>query len=320
MARRAALPVNDKAISPGERSKLTARAAMASIVMAVTLIGLKSWAAVETDSTAMLGSLADSGLDLVASLVVLLAVRIAAQPADTDHRFGHGKAEALASLVQVILITISAIFIAVRAVRRLLAGAQTADAELGIGVSLLAMVLTVALISYQRHVVRRTGSLAIGTDRLHYSSDLLLNGSVILALALDQFAGLAGADAVFGLLIALWLLWGAWQASSHALDQLMDREWPDELRERFLAAAREYPELAGLHDLRTRSSGTHYFAQFHVWVPAHWTVQEAHDRLDAVEEALQARFPGTEILIHVDPEGQTDRETLLPQEITEQAT
>ena len=320
MARRAALPVNDKAISPGERSKLTARAAMASIVMAVTLIALKSWAAVETDSTAMLGSLADSGLDLVASLVVLLAVRIAAQPADTDHRCGHGKAEALASLVQVILITISAIFIAVRAVRRLLAGAQTADAELGIGVSLLAMVLTVALISYQRHVVRRTGSLAIGTDRLHYSSDLLLNGSVILALALDQFAGLAGADAVFGLLIALWLLWGAWKASSHALDQLMDREWPDELRERFLAAAREYPELAGLHDLRTRSSGTHYFAQFHVWVPAHWTVQEAHDRLDAVEEALQARFPGTEILIHVDPEGQTDRETLLPQEITEQAT
>ena len=309
-----------KAITPAERSKLTARAAIASIAMAVTLIVLKSWAAYETDSTAMLGSLADSGLDLIASLVVLLGVRIAAQPADYDHRFGHGKAEALASLVQVILITISAIFIGVRAVQRLVAGAQTADAELGIGVSLLAMILTVALISYQRHVVRRTGSLAIGTDRLHYSSDLLLNGSVILALALDQFAGLPGADAVFGLLIALWLLWGAWKASSHAFDQLMDREWPDDLRERFLAAAKEYPELAGLHDLRTRSSGTHYFAQFHVWVPAQWTVQEAHDRLDAVEEALQERFPGTEILIHVDPEGQTDRETLLPQEITEQAT
>jgi ferrous-iron efflux pump FieF len=312
--------VTTKAITPAERSKLTARAAIASIAMAVTLIVLKSWAAYETNSTAMLGSLADSGLDLIASLVVLLGVRIAAQPADYDHRFGHGKAEALASLVQVILITISAIFIAVRAVQRLLAGAQTADAELGIGVSLLAMILTAALISYQRHVVRRTGSLAIGTDRLHYSSDLLLNGSVILALALDQFAGLPGADAVFGLLIALWLLWGAWKASSHAFDQLMDREWPDDLRERFLAAAKEYPELAGLHDLRTRSSGTHYFAQFHVWVPAQWTVQEAHDRLDAVEEALQERFPGTEILIHVDPEGQTDRETLLPQEITEQAT
>jgi ferrous-iron efflux pump FieF len=288
--------------------------------MATILIALKAWAAWRTDSTAMLGSLADSGLDLVASVIVLLGVRIAAVPADTDHRFGHGKAEALASLVQVILITISAIFIGARAVQRLTSGAQTADAGLGIGVSLVAMALTIALIAYQRHVVRRTGSLAIRTDRLHYSSDLLLNGSVIAALALDQFAGLTGADAVFGLLIALWLLWGAWTASSHAFDQLMDREWPDELRERFLAAAKEYPELAGLHDFRTRTSGTHHFAQFHVWVPADWTVKEAHDRLDAVEEELQQRFPNTEILIHVDPEGQTDRETLLPQEITEKAS
>ena len=307
-------------ISREQRSRLTARAALASIAMAITLIGLKSWAALQTSSMAMLGSLADSGLDLIASLIVLLGVRIAAQPADTDHRFGHGKAEALAALVQVILISLSAIFIGFRAGQRLLNGAQTAAAELGIGVSIVAMVLTAALITYQRHVVLQTGSVAIGTDRLHYSSDLMLNGSVIAALVLDQFAGLTGADAIFGLLIALWLLWGAWTASSHALDQLMDKEWPDELRERFLAAAREYPELAGLHDLRTRTSGTHHFAQFHVWVPAEWTVQEAHDRLDRVEEELQQRFPATEILIHVDPEGQTDRETLLSQEITEQAT
>ena len=312
--------MTDRALTHQERSTLTARAALASIAMALILIALKAWAAWRTDSTAMLGSLADSGLDLIASLIVLLGVRIAAVPADTDHRFGHGKAEALASLVQVILIAISAIFIGFRAAGRLVNGAQTTDAELGIGVSLVAMILTIALISYQRHVVRRTGSLAIGTDRLHYSSDLMLNGSVIVALALDQFAGLTGADAVFGLLIALWLLWGAWSASSHAFDQLMDREWPDDMRERFLAAAREYPELAGLHDFRTRTSGTHNFAQFHVWVPAEWTVKEAHDRLDRVEEELQQRFPNTEILIHVDPEGQTDRETLLPSDITEKAT
>ena len=312
--------MNEASLSQTERGTLTTRAALASIAMAIILIALKSYAALQTSSMAMLGSLADSALDLVASLIVLLGVRIAAAPADHEHRFGHGKAEALAALVQVIIITLSAIFIGFRAVQRLINGAQTADAELGIGVSVVAMVLTVALISYQRHVVRRTGSLAIGTDRLHYSSDLLLNGSVIVALGLDQYAGWTGADAVFGLLIALWLAWGAWRASSHALDQLMDREWPDELRARFLSAAKEYPELAGLHDFRTRSSGTHYFAQFHVWVPPEWTVQEAHDRLDRVEEQLQQRFPDTEILIHIDPEGQIDRETLLPQEITERAS
>jgi ferrous-iron efflux pump FieF len=125
---------------------------------------------------------------------------------------------------------------------------------------------------------------------------------------------------VFGIGIAAWLVWTSFRASGEAINQLMDREWPEEERQQFLAAAAEYPELKGLHDLRTRKSGTLRFVQFHVWVPAQWTVQEAHDRLDAIEEALQERFPGTEILIHVDPEGQTDRETLLPQEITERAT
>jgi ferrous-iron efflux pump FieF len=146
----------------------------------------------------------------------------------------------------------------------------------------------------------------------------MLNASVIVALALDQYAGVVGADAVFGLLIALWLAWGAWKSSSHALDQLMDREWPDEQRERFLAAAKAYPELAGLHDLRTRTSGTHNFVQFHVWVPADWTVKHAHDRIDRAEEALQAQFPATEILIHLDPEGHTDREGVLPSHISEE--
>jgi ferrous-iron efflux pump FieF len=161
--------------------------------------------------------------------------------------------------------------------------------------------------------------VAIATDRLHYASDLMLNGSVIAALALDQYFGLVGADAIFGLLIAVWLVRGAWVSSSRALDQLMDREWPEELRRRFLAAAAEYPELSGLHDLRTRTSGTHQFAQFHVWVPANWTVREAHDAMDRAEQELQKRFPGTEILIHLDPEGHTDRETILPPDLTEKA-
>lgn len=301
------------------RSKLSTRAALASVTAALFLLGLKTWAAMATGSMAMLGSLADTGLDLIASLVTLAGVRIAAMPADSDHRFGHGKAEALVALVQIVLITLSALAIGWRSAERLAAGAETGSAELGIGVSLAAMAVTFALITYQRHVVARTGSVAIATDRTHYQSDLLLNGSVIAALVLDQYVGLIGADAAFGLLIAAWLLWGAWRSSSRAIDQLMDREWPEAQRTEFLAAAAEYPELAGLHDLRTRTSGSHDFVQFHVWVPGDWTVRDAHDRMDLVEEALQKRFPGTEILIHLDPEGHTDRETMLPSDLTEKA-
>lgn len=297
--------------------KLATKAAMASVSLALFLVVAKAWAAWSTGSTAMLGSLADTTLDLIASLTTLIGVRIASLPADRNHRFGHGKAEALVAMAQVLLIAVSALGIAWRAIQRLISGAETSAMELGIGVSVAAIVGTMALLWYQKRVIARTGSVAIKTDNLHYKSDLALNGAVIAALVLDQALGIAGADALFGLAIALWLMWGAYRGASEAIDQLMDKEWPDDERDEFLAAALEYPELEGLHDLRTRRSGLLRFVQFHVWVPADWTVRQAHDRLDAVEEALQDRFPGTEILIHVDPEGQTDRATLLPGAITE---
>jgi ferrous-iron efflux pump FieF len=302
-----------------EHSVHSTRAALASVTVALVLLLAKAWAAYQTGSTAMLGSLVDTALDVIASLTTLIGVRIAAMPADHDHRFGHGKAEALVALAQVVLIAVSAVGIAVRAADRLINGARTQAMGDGIAVSVLAIALTFVLLWYQRQVIARTGSVAIKTDNVHYQSDLMLNGSVIVALVLEQALHLAGADALFGIAIALWLAWGAYRASSEAIAQLMDEEWPENERQQFLAAAGAYPELQGLHDLRTRKSGTLRFVQFHVWVPAEWTVQEAHDRLDAVEEELQRRFPGTEILIHVDPEGQTDRETLLPSEITEQA-
>jgi ferrous-iron efflux pump FieF len=300
-----------------ERSRLTTRAAMASISMALFLVVLKTYASWDTGSVAMLGSLADTTLDLVASLVTFFGVRWAAMPADDEHRFGHGKAEALAALVQVILIAVSALGIAWRSFDRLQSGRPTEGLELGVGVSVIAMVTTFALLAYQRYVIRKTGSVAIHTDHVHYQSDLFLNLSVIAALVLDQMLGWHLADPLFGFAIAAWLTYGAWSAASHSVDQLMDREWPDEEREAFLAAAADYPELGGLHDLRTRTSGAHRFVQFHVWVPADWTVGEAHRRMDAVEEKLQHRFPGTEIIIHLDPEGHTDREGILPSALAE---
>lgn len=295
-----------RAGDPAERGRLTTRAALASIAVALLLLTLKGYAAWKTDSIAMLGSLADTGLDLVAACVTLWSVWIAARPADHDHRFGHGKAEALAALFQVVLITLSAIGIAMRAVGRMGEAAATAHADYGIAVSLVATVLTIALIAYQRHVISATRSVAIQADRIHYASDLLLNGAVIVALILDQYLHVPGADPLFGIAIALWLLWGAWGAAWTAIDQLMDKEWPDEKRRHFLAVAQQHPELRGIHDLRTRSSGAHDFVQFHVWVAPEMSVAEAHRVMDEVEAKLAHAFPGVEILIHPDPEGHVD--------------
>lgn len=288
------------------RARLTRSAALASMAMALFLGVLKGWAVWRTGSTAMLGSLADTTLDMIASIATLIGVWVASMPADRDHRFGHGKAESLAAMFQVMLITVSAAAIAYRAVVRLMEGGETGEAETGIVVSLVAIVATLALVAWQRHVIRRTRSVAIQTDSLHYQSDLMLNLAVIAALVLDQYAGFGAADPLFGLAIAAWLLWGAWQASSEALDHLMDREWPEERRRAFVAAAAEHPELSNLHDLRTRTAGTRDFVQFHVDMPGQMSVQQAHDILDRVEADLCRRFPGTELLIHIDPEGHVD--------------
>ncbi|HEY0150294.1 MAG TPA: cation diffusion facilitator family transporter [Allosphingosinicella sp.] len=291
----------------GRHATLAKRAALASVSMALFLLGLKAYASLATGSVSMLGSLADTGLDVIASLITLYGVRLAATPADDDHRFGHGKAEAIAALAQVGIIAFSALAIGWRAVQRLIAGEESAHAEYGIAVSLVAIVTTLALLAYQRRVIAKTGSVAIQADHVHYQTDLLLNGSVIAALVLDQYAGLTGADPVFGIVIALWLLFGAWRASSRAVDQLMDREWPEEKRARFIAVASRHSALKGIHDLRTRTSGSRDFVQFHVWVDADMTVAAAHDVMDEVEHKLGEEFPGTEILIHLDPEGQVDQ-------------
>jgi ferrous-iron efflux pump FieF len=290
-----------------EHGPQVARAAYASVATASFLLLLKAFAAWTTGSVAMLGSLADTGLDLVTSLVTLYGVRVAAVPADDEHRFGHGKAEALAALFQVGIIGFSALGIGWRAAGRLAAGETSTHAEYGIAVSAIAIVATLALLLVQRRTIARTGSVAIQTDHVHYQSDLLLNLAVILALVLDQYFAIRGADPVLGLLIALWLGWGAWTASRRAIDQLMDKEWPEEKRRRFVEIAARHPELKGLHDLRTRTSGARDFVQFHIWINPEMSVAEAHRVTEEIEQKLEAEFPGAEILIHLDPEGHVDQ-------------
>lgn len=289
-------------------ASLNRTAAFASIAVALLLVAFKGYAAWSTGSTAMLGSLADTALDLIASLATLAGVWVAAQPSDANHRFGHGKAEALAAFVQVVLISISAVGIAARALEQFAVGARTEAAVEGIGVSLIAIAATLALLAWQRYVIRRTGSLAVRTDHVHYQSDLLLNLAVIAALALDQYAGVPGADPLFGLAIALWLGWSAWGASQEAVEQLMDQEWPEEKKALFLAVVARHPELRGVHDLRTRTSGNRDFVQFHVWVDPNMTVRHAHRVMDEVEAKLVAEFPEVEILIHPDPDGLIDED------------
>jgi ferrous-iron efflux pump FieF len=286
---------------------LTTRAAIASVTVALFLLSLKVFASLETGSVAMLGSLADTALDVVASLVTLFGVRMAARPADQDHRFGHGKAESLAALIQVGIITVSALGIGWRAIERLAGGVRTEEAGYGIAVSGIAIVTTLGLLAYQRFVIRRTGSVAIQADHVHYQTDLLLNVSVIAALVLDQFLGLTGADPIFGIAIAAWLLVGAMRASGQAVDQLMDKEWPEERRRAFARAAGDHPASQGIHDLRTRSSGSYSFAQFHIWVDPAMTVAEAHGVTEEIETRLAQDFPGVEVLIHLDPAGKVDQ-------------
>ena len=286
---------------------LTQRAAIASVVVATLLLGLKGVALWRTGSMAMLGSVADTTLDLVASIVTLMGVRLAAAPADPEHRYGHGKAEALASLFQVSLISIAAAGIAFESFSRLGNPHTTQAPEMGIGVSVIAILLSLVLILYQRHVIRQTGSLAINTDSLHYMSDFVLNGSVIVALVLDHYFALKGADTLFGFAIAIWLGRGAWHGAIDAAEHLMDKEWSIEDRRRFIEVASRHPKASGIHDMRTRTSGSDRFVQFHVWVDPEMSVRAAHDVMDEIEAELRKEFPGVDILIHPDPEGHIEK-------------
>lgn len=296
-------PRGRKTVDKATGARLMRRASYFAVAVGIFLTLLKTGAYIHTGSVSMLGALFDSLVDVVASLVNLVAVRHALTPADDEHRFGHGKAEALAGLGQSFFIMASAGFIIFESGSRLFEPHKVEDPVLGIIVAAIAIVLTIWLVLYQRHVIARTGSIAIAADSLHYSGDLFMNGSVIVALVLTSVAGIGWADPFFGIAIACMIIWSAWQIIRGAFDQLMDRELSEEDRETIRSIALSHEGVVDMHELRTRTSGVHIFIQLHLDLEPTLSFIRAHRISDTVEREIMARFPGSEVLIHQDPSG-----------------
>ena len=286
-----------------ENGRLMRLATYASVSVASLLIALKTGAWIATESIAMLSTLVDSLLDALASIVSLFAVRHALTPADQEHRFGHGKAEALAAMAQSAFITGSSVLLLFQAGERFIHPRPLAAPGTGIWVMAVSIVLTVGLVAFQMWVVRRTKSVAVAADSLHYKGDILVNIAVIAALVLGSWFGLLYADPIFGTAIAFYILYNAWLIVREALDMLMDRELPDGERQKIRDIALAHEEVESLHDMRTRRSGQTSFIQFHLVMNAELTLLKAHEVSDEVELELRRTFPDAEILIHQDPTG-----------------
>jgi len=282
---------------------LMRRATYASITVAIVMVLVKLVAWLLTDSVSLLSSLLDSLLDAAASLINLLAVQQALTPPDREHRFGHGKAEPLASLGQAAFITGSAVLLLIQALQHILTPQPVSNTGIGIAVMAAAVAVTLLLVAYQQYVVRHTGSLVISADEFHYRTDLVLNGSVIVSLLATRELGWVYLDPVFGAAIGLWIIYGAWRVGRQAMTQLMDRELPDGDRQRIRQIALTHPQVKAVHDLRTRAAGPTAFIQIHVEMDGRLTLAEAHRVSDAVEAEILAAFPRAEIMIHQDPEG-----------------
>lgn len=283
-----------------EHAQLMRRATRLALAVALTLVVCKAVAWWLSGSVSLLAGLTDSLLDGAASLLNLLAVHYSLRPADDDHRYGHGKAEALAGLGQGAFISVSAILVCVQGVDRLLHPEPLGAPALGIAVMVLSLVLTLALLKYQHHVVKETGSTAIRADSLHYRSDLLLNSSILVALVLAGY-GWERLDAVFGIGIAAYIFWSALSIVREAGAVLMDTELSPEISEDMHRLACEVPGVVGCHDLRTRVSGTRWFVQMHLELPGQLPLIEAHALCDQVEAAIHAQYPRAEVLVHADP-------------------
>ncbi|OIQ94478.1 ferrous-iron efflux pump FieF [mine drainage metagenome] len=283
--------------------RMMRRATLFAVAVGVILIVAKLTAWLGTGSVALLSTLIDSTLDSIASLVNLLAVHHALSPADAEHRFGHGKAEPLAGLAQSAFIGGSGLLLIGEAAQRLWEPQPVTHGLGGIAVMGLSIVLTLALVTYQKRVIARTQSVAISADRLHYASDLMMNAGVIVSLLLSAHLGWTFIDPLFALGIACYILWGAGKLAWGSFNLLMDREFPPEDRSRIKAICEAHPFVRNVHDLRTRSAGQADFIQLHLVLDGEMSLRRAHDISDAVEAEIRAAFPRADIIIHQDPDG-----------------
>ncbi|MDX6750484.1 cation diffusion facilitator family transporter [Geminicoccaceae bacterium 1502E] len=289
-----------------EDGRLRRLASTASLAVAVLLTALKLAAALLTGSVAILSSLVDSVADIAASAITFFSVRLAQQPPDRRHRFGHGKAESLSALAQAALVGGAALFVLVEAIRRVVEPEPVRAGLWGLGTMAFALTATLLLVLFQGRVVRLTGSQAIAADRLHYQSDFLSGAAVIGSLLASELLGLWWADPLFGVGIALWLLHSAWRIGHEAVHVLMDHELPAADRERIKAIVTAHPEVEDLHDLRTRGAAGTRFIEFHIEIDGEMSVHAAHRVTDALERELADAFPDSEIIIHQEPAGLED--------------
>ena len=292
-------------LTGAEAAAVTRRITRLSVGTAVLLIALKAFALGASGSVSVLASLTDSSLDLVASLATFFAVRWAAAPADAEHRHGHGKGEAMAGLVQSGLIFASAVFVGWEAVQRIFDPRPVGAGGWALAVMLISMALTAGLVWYQGRALKQVDSLAVAGDRAHYAADLAAAVVVLIGIVSGAFLHAPGLDAAAGLVVAIWLFWGALGLLKTASDQLLDRSAPEAEVAAITRAVLSDPRIKGLHRLRTRQSGSTTLIQMHVDLDPMLSFREAHDIVDAAEERVLAVSPGADVMIHADPAGAT---------------
>jgi ferrous-iron efflux pump FieF len=279
------------------------RAALVSVSVSLVLVVIKAIAYFATGSVAVLAALADSGLDLFTAWLNWIAIRSALTPADAEHRFGHGKAEPLAGLAQGAFIAGSALFLVIQSVIRLISPQPLENPVIALVVMAVSIVAAAAIVVYQRRVVAETGSVAISADRMHYTTDLVTNFGVIIAVALAGLLDWTRADPIIALAVAAFMVSGAASVFRQSYDQLMDRELPESDRSRIKEIVMRHTEVRNLHDLRTRAAGIDTFIQIHIELDPAMSLMGAHQVSDEVERELCAAFPRAEVIIHQDPAG-----------------